>query len=204
MVKEVSGAFARLEMPAGFSPSISQFFLSPPTVAVDRRGDYLVKVEETEAGLRFTSLNLANGREAVRNFAVDPAPLQGTEVNVVLSRWAERNSERLSLQPARIRSMLRDAMTIPDHQPRFTEVFAGAEGFVWVRGFTTSDQVLWTRYSLAGEPNASVTLRSGDEVMDAGGDWLWIMRRNELDVPRLIRGELRSPSPVTPGSRSGL
>ncbi len=197
---------ARLETGAWPPPAVPEFFLSAPTVAADRRGTYLVSVEESESGLRFTSRSLPGGRETVREVAVERIPLRGDAVDDVVSRWAESKAPGLHLQPARLEGLVRDAITIPEYEPLFTEVVAGVDGFLWLRGFTAGDEVLWTRYSLGGEPPASVELRAGDEVMDAGKDWLWIVRRDALDVATLVRMVLRAekggpggdrPSPAT-------
>lgn len=64
---------------------------------------------------------------------------------------------------------------------------AGQRRLVWLRGFFTSDEVPWTRYPLRGDPVLQVALSRRDVIKDAAHDWLWIVQRGELDVPRLVK-----------------
>ena len=135
-----------------------------------------------------------------------PPPLQlprlsRRDVDAELTRLS-LNAERWGMQPARLESVYRRTVTIPDHEPVFTDVFAASGGYVWLRGFSTSEEVTWTRHSLRGDPVVQVALSRRDVIKDAAHDWLWIVRRGEFDVPRLVKlkvgGEAAS-SPAPPG-----
>jgi hypothetical protein len=100
--------------------------------------------------------------------------------------------DTLLLQPVagthvKLESVYRRSVTIPAHEPVFTDAFAASEGYVWLRGFSTSEEVTWTRHSLRGGPVVQITLPLRDTIKDAAHDWLWIVRKDELDVPRLVK-----------------
>jgi hypothetical protein len=187
LVEDVAGTFALLDTPTGFKPSVRQFFRSRPNLVLDRRGTFAARLEETEMGLRITWIDLASRQETAREWDLHRKPLEPSGWNVVLDRWAEANSERLTLPPARIRTLLDDVITVPGREPLFTEAIAGSGGAVWLRGFSTSDEVAWSRFSVDHPSPVIVTLPAEDEVMDAGGEWLWVLRRDILDVPRLVK-----------------
>jgi hypothetical protein len=81
-----------------------------------------------------------------------------------------------------------------------------ASGGHWcLRGFSTSDEVTRTRYSLRAGPVVQITLPRRDTIKDTAYDWLWIVRKDELDVPGLVKlndGNWREGGRQRPGRRS--
>jgi len=196
LVRPVAGTFVRLDLGLSQTPSVPQPFLSSPEVAPDLRCQFLVLAEELPLGLRLTWVMLPDGERIVQEIPVDRVRLSRRDVDAVFTRLSG-NAERWGTQPARLESVYRRTVTIPDHEPVFTDAFAASGGYVWLRGFPTSDQVTWTRYSLRGEPAVRITLPRRDTIKDAAHDWIWIVRKDELDVPRLVKlkvGQLQ-PSP---------
>ena len=118
---------------------------------------------------------------------MDRVRLSRRDVDAVFARLSTINADRWGTQPARLESVYRRTVTIPDHEPVFTDAFAASGGYVWLRGFPTLDQVTWTRYSLRGDPVVRITLPRGDTIKDAAHDWLWIVGKDDLDVPRLVK-----------------
>ena len=186
LLQPVAGTHVKLETGSGLRPSVRQPFLSRPEVAPDFRCQFLVLAEEVPAGLRLTWLMLADGERIVQEIPVDRVRLSRRDVDAELTRLS-LNAERWGMQPARLESVYRRTVTIPDHEPVFTDVFAASGGYVWLRGFSTSEEVTWTRHSLRGDPVVQVALSRRDVIKDAAHDWLWIVRRGEFDVPRLVK-----------------
>jgi len=58
---------------------------------------------------------------------------------------------------------------------------------VWLRGFATSDEVTRTRHSLRGDPVVQIALSRREVIKDAAHECLWIVRRGEFEVPRLVK-----------------
>jgi hypothetical protein len=187
LVQPVAGTYVHLDLGQSVRPSVPQPFLSSPEVALDFRCQFLVLAEEVPVGLRLTWVMLPHGERTVQEIPVDRVRLSRRDVDAVFTRLSSGNADRLRTQPARLESVYRRTVTIPEHQPVFTGAFAASGGYVWLRGFPTTDQVTWTRYSLRGEPAVRITLPRGDTIRDAEDDWLWIVRKDELDVPRLVK-----------------
>jgi hypothetical protein len=186
LLRPVGGTYVHLDL-GHVRPSVPQPFLSSPEVGLDFRCQFLVLAEEVPVGLRLTWVMLPHGERTVQEIPVDRTRLSRREVDAVFARLSSSNADRWGTQPARLESAYRRTVTIPEHQPVFTGAFAASGGYVWLRGFPTSDQVTWTRHSLRGEPAVRITLPRGDTVKDAAYDWLWIVRKDELDVPRLVK-----------------
>jgi hypothetical protein len=187
MVRDVGGTHLTLDIGSAISPAVPEMFLSEQTVVVDNRGAFLAKVEESPSGIRITWCFLEEEVVRTQEIAVDRKRLRRRMVDTRLSGWAEDNAPRFGVQPARLRGALRASVTIPEHEPIFTAVVAGSGGYVWLRGFTVSDEVVWTRYSAAGDPAMEVVLRARDRILDARDDWIWVLRRDEWDVARLLK-----------------
>jgi hypothetical protein len=192
LLRPVAGTFVKLEIGSGVRPSVRQPFLSRPELTLDFRCQFLVLAEEVPVGLRLTWVMLPDGERIVQEIPVDRVRLSRRDVDVVFTRLSQ-NAERWGTQPARLESVYRRTVTIPDHEPVFTNAFAASGGYVWLRGFPTSDQVTWTRSSLRGETVVRITLPRRDTIKDAAHDWLWIVRKDELDVPRLVKLKVGQP-----------
>jgi len=187
MLRDISGTHVRVNVRSSVPVNSPEHFLARPTVAIDLRGEIMVRVREVERGLELTWLRLSTGERTVLEIDVEKPQLERAEVEQVLSRWARANAERRGIMPAALLSALRDAVTVPPTKPLFTEAAAASGGHVWLRGFSTSDRVVWTRYSLDGSRPLVVRLRARDEVKDVGEDWMWIVRRDDFDIPTLIK-----------------
>jgi hypothetical protein len=186
LVRPVAGTYVRLDLGLSVRPSVPQPFLSSPEVGLDFRCQFLVLAEEVPVGLRLTWVMLPHGESIVQEIPVDRVRLSRKDVDAVFTRLSG-NADQWGTQPARLESVYRRTVTIPDHEPVFTHAFAASGGYVWLRGFSTSEEVTWTRYSLRGKPAVRITLPRRDTIKDAAHDWLWIVRRGEFDVPRLVK-----------------
>jgi hypothetical protein len=133
-LQPAAGTHVKLETGSGLRPSVRQPFLSRPEVAPDLRCQFLVLAEEVPVGLRLTRVMLADGERTVHEIPVDRVRLSRRDVDAELTRLS-LNAERWGMQPARLESVYRRTVTIPDHAPVFTHALAASGGYVWLRGF---------------------------------------------------------------------
>ncbi len=107
--------------------------------------------------------------------------------------WGIRNAERQ-------RRIARNAITFPEHHPPVRRIVAGRDGTIWLlREGWPRPTNLWEVYDEAGNLAGRVRmeeLRPGDVVsrpyiLRASRSEIWGQIRGELDVPYIVRYEVR-------------
>ena len=144
-----------------------------------------------------------------REHPVRLEPVSRDTRNAILEQYVSLGTlQRLAPSTRALLGAVASALEVPDVHPAVTKVVVGSDGRTWLRGpDDRSGTVRWTVLDPTGEPR--FTVRAAREigmfqgeietqnlvlvVADAGG--LWAVVQDELEVPYVIRYELR------PGSR---
>jgi hypothetical protein len=84
------------------------------------------------------------------------------------------------------------AMPVPETMPAYSELRVAADGRLWIRENRNApdDPQEWRILNPDGEPAARVTIPSGLELLDAGGDFVIVLARDELHVEEVRLYEL--------------
>jgi hypothetical protein len=89
----------------------------------------------------------------------------------------------------------RQAQTLPDFAPYFSEMRLGADGRLWVKKYRlprdTSQE--WLAFGENGGHEASLTMDASLTLLDVGADFAIVVATDELDVPEVRLHRLTRP-----------
>ncbi len=190
-----------------------------PVVAV-ADGSAVVFIGEVRPGDEqptFDLLRIGIGGETLLHRAVPYVPLPVTRDERMLMRerfaagragdftperlrppWGLRDAERR-------RRIAREAITFPETHPPVRRILAGRDGSIWLlREAWPRPANVWEVYDAEGNREGSVRIgdpSTGDAdyrpyVFQASRTELWAQTRSELDVPHVIRYEVRRGCPA--------
>ncbi|HEU4628259.1 MAG TPA: hypothetical protein VFS08_00885 [Gemmatimonadaceae bacterium] len=176
--------------PNGPMPTAAaRYPFAPRTLAV-ASGDRLWLIDTDSGRLRAFD---GTGRQVVdARLTLEPAPLDAAALD--RRRARELAAARRALDSSRVRAQY-DPELLPARAPLVAEARAGADGELWLRLFDVDDAVA-PRYVIVdreGRAIARATLPAGLDVQQIGRDFVLGVRRDSLDVERVVEYGLRRP-----------
>ena len=105
--------------------------------------------------------------------------------------WAESAAEQWR---PRLRSALQE-MTRPDYLPVASDLLGGLDGSIWIRRFriTPTEPNVWWWITAGDEEFRHVLLPASFTPMDASGNLVLGVERDELDVERVVVLQVETP-----------
>lgn len=164
-----------------------------------------VRREVERGGYAITRVGIDGDTVFHRDHSVEPVPVSDGTLTAILEEYlSQEGLQRLASSTRALRDAVISGLDLPEVHPAVTKVVVGTDGSSWLRGpDDRSGTVRWTVLDPNGEP--SFTVQTGREIgafrgmietqnlvrMVADADGIWAVELGELDVPYLIRYELR-------------
>ena len=167
----------------------NQPFASPGIVATAPDGSSMLVVETAPRGqVRVRRLNARGTSEYSVLLKTAPRPVTSAERDSVYDEFARRFPAGQGRRVAR--REVSEHIDVPDHHPGVTEALLGIDGRAWLR---LSNTQRWLVLDTRGVLQGDVIVPSGVTLMLASRRSVYGVRKDELDVPYLIRFDLNVP-----------
>jgi hypothetical protein len=219
-VAVLSVAHSRTELRgSGLTGFISQPFSDDPLWGIFPDESGLVVVYRSVDGVVRNgafSVSVFDGAGALvasRSIPFQPVPLQEATVEALAQARSAAVRAGLVEQGATISPRdftaraFRDAWYVPPVHPPVEDLALGRDGEIWIRReFSPSDgreHVDWWVLDREARPLARVSLPADLELVRPTGDGVVAVRKDEMDVYRLVRFELLHPGPELSSERGG-
>lgn len=132
-----------------------------------------------------------------RSLDVDPTPVPRDVRDSIVQAGVEAVTSAVGRLPADrevptdLEAAVREDLALPESYPPIRSVLAGVDGTVWVERMTSPSEGVWIALSSEGSPLFRLTLPSGVRLRAASADAAWAVFTDELEVPYVIRYDLR-------------
>jgi len=168
----------------------------------------IVRREVERGGYAITRVGIDGDTLFHREYAIEPQPVSDETRTAVLEQYVSQESlQRLAPSTRALRDAIDSGLDLPDVHPAVTKVVVGTDGSTWLRGpDDRSGMVRWTVLDANGEP--AYTCLTPREIgmfrgvietqnlvrMTVDGKRFWAVEPDELDIPYVVRYELRHSS----------
>lgn len=198
--ESLAGQYYSVDVGGGRSATATHPLPSSAMLAIPPDGSWLVLVEREPAvaadgaAYRVVRLDLAGDTTELADLPYEPLPLGPEQVDSMTAAMGEGFARQFDLQPAAVASEIRGQLEWPRFRPPVTQVLADTDGRTWVRrevGVEPGDSVRW---EILGPDltRTGYTLVPGNlDVKVVVGDALYGVTQDELDVPTIVRYDLR-------------
>ncbi len=188
-----------------YIPKVGSFsmapFRIPPFVGVAGNGKGFVAAnwrEEERGVLRVTRFAPSGEVKWVRRVRrpVTPVPHEIRDSLVTeglrLARpYLQRARARGTLGGNSFRDLVTEGLGIPTHFPPASSIVLGRDGSVWIPSGELTDPVQWLVLDVRGEPSFTVRFPQAFSVREARLGCVWGTTVDSLDVPYVVRFDLR-------------
>ena len=169
----------------------------PEIVIVERP----IATTEARGEFRVTKRALDGDTIYSRAFAYLPQPIPAKMVDSLVEWFVSPPSglpPRMAASwpaPGRREELARASLFLPEYLPPVKEVVVGRDGAIWIQRYGTGGATReWWVMDDEGRAVASVQLPAGMRVLAAERDRVWGTKTDELDVPYIVRYEVRERS----------
>ena len=154
------------------SPNSNAFFVVDRSVASHRDG----------ASFSIAALALNGDTVWYRSYAYEPKTVAKSQVDSLLAAIETR-----FLRAGHTRAEIKRALFIPQFYPPITSGVAGADGSLWLRREEGRDSTHYWIIDKQGRRVGQVNLPTSVTLMAAAESMVWAVRRDEFDVPTVVR-----------------
>lgn len=193
--------------PGGIRRFSEQPFNATEMVVVSEHRPEIVIVERpiatthSRGEFRVTKRALDGDTIYSRAFAYEPAPVPAKLVDSLIDWFVSPPSglpPRMAASwpaPGRREELARASLFLPEYLPPVKEVVVGRDGAIWIQRHGAAGATReWWVVDEDGRAVASVMLPAGLRVLAAERDRVWGTETDELDVPYIVRYEVREGS----------
>ena len=182
------------EQPFGASEMVVVSEHRPEIVIVERP----IATDAAKGELRVTKLGLDGDTIYSRSFGYVPKPVPPALPDSLAAAFARRPSTLPPSMaaswpaPGRAEQLARASLFVPPYLPAARSLVVGRDGTVWIqREDTGGDTSEWWVIDEEGRAVASMRLPAGLRVLAAARDRVWGTETDEMDVPYIVRYEIR-------------
>jgi hypothetical protein len=129
-------------------------------------------------------------------YGFDPVPVSASTSDSLLHVMAQAHEDNLgnifgrAPTAARIQQVLEETVEVPPFLPPVTDAHLGRDGSIWLRRESLRDPVPWTVLGSEGAPLGEIFLPVDAEVQLATLEEVWVVVRDDLGVPYVVRYEV--------------
>jgi hypothetical protein len=142
----------------------------------------------------FTVTRVADSGDTIfqQQIRYRPLPFPAAFVDTLVARAVRPHLHSQQADSAFIDSAIRRALTLPPYQPPVTHGRLGADGVLWLRLHEDgTDRDQWLLIEPEGRIRGAVMHSRNVRIHWSSGEHAWAAVRDELDVPWLVRYQVR-------------
>ncbi|MFV1987002.1 MAG: 6-bladed beta-propeller [Gemmatimonadota bacterium] len=152
-------------------------------------------VDAADPGITVTKLSVDGDTLWRRGYGYDPVAIDPAYVDSFVVGLTEQLVSIGFATARRAEAAIRETMVIPDHAPAVDRVLIGHDGSTWLAlADRDPETTRWLVLDPNGDVHGRVTLPHDFRPLWAMVDVVWGMDRDELDIPYIVRFDVRAAS----------